>query len=342
MKYTLSIFTLFYFTFCYACLNISGTNIDGEYTSLDMLEFIKSPTDYPDQDKITRELERLNDELLEAEGFTKDDIFCDIAGYMIYNGDYEAAIEYLKENVVEKNLNYSYSSNIAVAYELVGNLDSALYYTNKAIEIDPNSHEGSEWIHARILEVTQKLNADPNWLDNNNFFEFEISTTEEPTIFSDSSDDLLDFAWALGYQLKERTYFVKPEDQDKIVGHLLLILADLYAREYDTGESKATYQLAAEYDSEISELVEARLDFIIAFEEENNIESYEYTDETGYNLNHDNKKDAYENEIHYSNQYLDDIIEDNKSNSVLPILYWVFGILLLTVLLLAVFLNRKK
>ena len=56
---TLVLFSItFYST---ACLNLSGTNIDGEFNSIDMLDPLHEPTNYPSKHSIYMDLARLFD-----------------------------------------------------------------------------------------------------------------------------------------------------------------------------------------------------------------------------------------------------------------------------------------
>lgn len=62
---------------------------------------------------------------------------------------------------------YAINANYGTALELTGEIDSALFYIKKGIELNPKSHKGSEWVHVRILETKIKLRDKPDYLENN-------------------------------------------------------------------------------------------------------------------------------------------------------------------------------
>ncbi|RYY54780.1 MAG: tetratricopeptide repeat protein [Chitinophagaceae bacterium] len=47
---------------------------------------------------------------------------------------------------------YRIAANLAVVYELNGELDQALAMLDRALKLDPDSHHSSEWIHKQILQ----------------------------------------------------------------------------------------------------------------------------------------------------------------------------------------------
>ena len=245
-----------------ACLNISGHNLDGEWTDLEMVPFLTEPNRYPESNQIRSELSDLKLALEDAFADTlRDQIHCDIAAYMILEGRVEAARDYLYKNVKQKVDNYNYAANLGVAHELLGNLDSAYYWTKTGTEINPDSHHQSEWIHVRILEIKLALEENPNWWEENTIFGFEIPEGKLP-IEMDVIEDLEDpdlFYEQLYFQLNERTFFVKPDGGNPIIGRSLLLLADIGSRLYDVEEPVETYALAMYYDSTLVEVCEKRL-----------------------------------------------------------------------------------
>jgi len=281
-----------------ACLNLSGTNIDGEFSNdMLMLPHLSEPTFYPSKSSIYNDLSKLfenTDDLIPGDNF-----YTDVAALYIFDGQYQRAINLLNENINDKETNYNFCSNIGVAYELVGQLDSALYWTKKGVELNPESHRKSEWIHIRILEIEIEMQKDPNWLSKHNIFDFELPLDSSFITFPDNLA-LESFIDELGFQLRERTYFVKPHHQDKLVASLILILADGIAKKYDTHKSKDTYLLAAQYDSTLVETVNMRLAHISRIEEDLGLEHYEYTDANGLTITNDAYKEKHVKSGDYS------------------------------------------
>lgn len=95
---------------------------------------------------------------------------------------------------------YATAANLGTAYELEGRLADALTWITRGIERNPDSHEGTEWLHVAILKAKQKLAADPAWLAQHSVLD-EAGTRP-------ASEVVL----AIEYQLNERLVFVQPED----------------------------------------------------------------------------------------------------------------------------------
>jgi len=75
-------------------------------------------------------------------------------GYvLVLQHKYSEALEiYLNIEKLQPN-RYATASNIGTIYELMGENKKAHEWISKAIKINPKSHEGSEWLHLKILET---------------------------------------------------------------------------------------------------------------------------------------------------------------------------------------------
>ena len=262
MKKIALLVVFFAATYALACLNISGRNLDGESTELDFITFFSeySIPEKKTEKEIREEMNNIKRWIKNANSDERrDELYCDMGAWMIYQDKFQEAIDYMHKNVKSKYKNYSYYSNLGVAHELNGNMDSAYYWTQKGVETNPDSHWGSEWIHLKILEAQLAMEDDPNWLDNNNVLGYKLGQDSIPLEIPDDADPA-GLCHEIVYQLYERTYWVKPEN--KVVGNLLLALADIYSKYWDTKESIGTYELAVEYDPDLKEVVDKRLDYI--------------------------------------------------------------------------------
>jgi hypothetical protein len=164
---------------------------------------------------------------------------------------YDQAIQlYLNIEKIQPN-RYSTASNIGTAYELVGQNENALKWIEKAIEINPESHDNSEWLHAKILEA--KINGEEFYTTNfllNTDFGSEL--TPKTTL---SKHHLLKLSDVLFFQLNERMSFIKPKD--KIVAQLLFDLGNTKFLLGHYFDAKADYKLAKEYGFE-NPLIDSR------------------------------------------------------------------------------------
>jgi tetratricopeptide (TPR) repeat protein len=160
---------------------------------------------------------------------------------LIILGRYEEAIKiYLDIEKIEPN-KYSTASNIGTAYELSGQNENALKWIKRAIEIDPKSHNGSEWLHVKILEAKIKGSSfyTSKFLINTDFGKDSLPIT------SLSKQELHKLSDALYFQLNERISFVAPKDI--IVGQLLFELGNISILLGRHADALQDYDLALDY-----------------------------------------------------------------------------------------------
>jgi tetratricopeptide (TPR) repeat protein len=171
----------------------------------------------------------------------KVNFLIDAGVIMIMQKKYEDAKEnYLKIEQLEPN-RYATASNLGTVYELLGDNQNALVWIKKAVEINPQSHQGSEWLHVKILEA--KINGDQSitsdFLINANF-----GTNPNPAATL-TKGELLNLREALFFQLNERVTFIKPKD--KIVANLLFDLANINYLLDQKADAITIYEKAREY-----------------------------------------------------------------------------------------------
>lgn len=129
---------------------------------------------------------------------------------------------------------YQIASNLGTAYELNSKNDSALKYIKRGLQLNPNDHEGSEWIHIKILEAKQKLKTDPSYLDKQSVLQLSEKQKKDSAIRNQ-----------LDIQLKERVPFTP--GPDAIMVSLFNDLGDLSANLRSIEYARAYYQIAKDY-----------------------------------------------------------------------------------------------
>lgn len=184
---------------------------------------------------------------------TKDlDYLSDMGYLLIVQGKYNEALNlYLNIEKIEPN-RYSTASNLGTLYELMGENQKAYIWIKKSIEINPESHKGSEWLHLRILEAKIKKLKDVSgqFLINTNF-----GTSSEPkTKLSKKEVDKL--TQSIYYQVNERMSFIEPKD--KIISILLFELGNLAELKGENNSALATYRTARLYGYD-GDLIVARM-----------------------------------------------------------------------------------
>lgn len=130
---------------------------------------------------------------------------------------------------------YSIIANLGTTYELSGQNEKALEYIRKGIEINPNSHGGSEWIHVKILETKIALEKDPDYLSDHSVLNLSSKQKQSQKTFNQ-----------LYIQLQERFPF-SPKEVNPIMADLFVELGDYYFETISFEHAKAFYQLAQNY-----------------------------------------------------------------------------------------------
>ena len=184
---------------------------------------------------------------------TKDlDYLSDQGLLLILLKRYQEAINlYLVIERIKPN-RYSTASNLGTAYELIGQNENALKWIQKAVAINPRSHNHSEWIHVKILEAKIKGEQFYNtaFLLNT---DFGSDLLPKSTL---NKNKLKKLSNALYYQLNERVSFVKPKE--KIVAQLLFDLGNVAFLLGNFHDAVTNYELAKQYGFS-DQLIEARI-----------------------------------------------------------------------------------
>ncbi|MDX2302331.1 MAG: tetratricopeptide repeat protein [Microscillaceae bacterium] len=149
----------------------------------------------------------------------------DYALWLSRIGKVEEALEIMQKLNQEHPNEYILMANLGTFYELNGKPKEALYWIQKAIEKNPKSHYGSEWIHVKILEAKLKIKEDPNWLKNHRVLDVDFSKYNAVPLDEETLVDLEELEQHLKYQLEERIPYTP--SPDPIVYQLLMEMASL-------------------------------------------------------------------------------------------------------------------
>ncbi|MFL5728162.1 MAG: tetratricopeptide repeat protein [Cytophagaceae bacterium] len=129
----------------------------------------------------------------------------------------------LKELVRQYPNEYNINANLGTAYELNGDPRQALKYIQRAVEINPLSHNGSEWIHVKILETKIQMDRNPLYLKNTSIIGLYVEL--DKSYSKKELDSLNKIKEELVWQLTERINFV--DAPDPVVANLLSDLGRL-------------------------------------------------------------------------------------------------------------------
>jgi tetratricopeptide (TPR) repeat protein len=175
----------------------------------------------------------------------------DYGAALIRVGDYEQARVFFEELEKSAPGNYSTAANLGTAYELLGQPVKALEWIKEGVRRNPASHEGSEWLHVKILEAKLMLAKEPGWLKSHSVSGADFGTEPAPAKpslprdFLGNPKSLEGVRDSLFYQLHERLYFVSPPEP--IVADLLFDLGNALAHTLSLEHASAVYGLSLEF-----------------------------------------------------------------------------------------------
>lgn len=164
---------------------------------------------------------------------------------LMYLGRSPEAVELLQQLEKEKSGQYFIAANLGTAYELSGDNEDALRWINEGIRRNPDSHEGTEWLHAKILEAKIAQQKDPNYFKKHSVLELQPQTLGEDLSIGQQNISRKKLAEAIQYQLAERLQFVKPPDP--AVASLLFDYAAIEAVSTTLESAKSILEMAMEY-----------------------------------------------------------------------------------------------
>ena len=183
------------------------------------------------------DLKTTESKLLSAPTSEKYKYISNYCATLIKLGRHREAISILENLLKDKPNEYEINANLAVAYELNGQIDKALNFLKKSISISPNSHNESEWFHLSILEAAINLR-------ENNLNPQDISVLK---LQSDTSNKI---GFQISYQLKERIPLTKATNN--LLSKVIEESADFYSANISLEWAIELYAIAIGYSSENS------------------------------------------------------------------------------------------
>lgn len=195
----------------------------------------------------------------------------DYAAVLMHLGRAAAAVPILEKLEREQPGKYATAANLGTAYELTGKDAEALRWIREGIRRDKNAHDGTEWLHARILEVKLALAGDPKWLEKSSVLGLDFGNGPIPLMpkkgwpanntGKPAKADAV--RHAISFQLHERLEFVPPPEP--VVGDLLFDLANLWMLTRDLESAELLFAEAIRYGAPRTELAKRRQAYIRGF-----------------------------------------------------------------------------
>ena len=186
---------------------------------------------------------------------------------LIYQENYAAATRLFVQIEALYPGRHRTAANLGTALELMGRDALALRWIRLGIRRDRREHEGTEWLHARILMAKLALKDDPRFLEGRSVAGIAFDTAVVPSLpatYPRGNDGQpvkpYELERAFAYQLQERLPFVKPKDP--VVANLLADWATLNLAGGPIENADALYRLAQRYGEPRTPLMAARLQHI--------------------------------------------------------------------------------
>lgn len=185
----------------------------------------------------------------------------------IYLGKHESAVKKLEILIKQYSFEYNVVITYAVALELTEKYKEALMYLKKAIKLNPDSHEGSEWIHVKILEYVVKNGTKA---PSSSILGIDFGNDSIPVAPMDIKIEKL--KTELQFQLQDRLFFVEGK-KDPVYGSLLFDYANCLVLMDHLSASVEFFQMAKDYGFE-SPVLDKRLKRYSDWKEKNNPEKH--------------------------------------------------------------------
>jgi hypothetical protein len=135
------------------------------------------------------------------------------------------------------------------------------------VKRNPGAHEGTEWLHVRILEAKLALASDPAWLTTHSVLGLDFGSAATPAFPTQWPQGryVPSTLAALRYQLRERIAFVAPPDP--IIADLVADYARLVALDAVIEQALPIYDLALAYHPARADAVKRQRDTLAAIVE---------------------------------------------------------------------------
>jgi len=196
---------------------------------------------------IEKKLIKIGKHLMSSDDYK---LVSDYAVLLLKGGKAKEALEIFKKLSKHYPNEYQIASNLGTAYEINGKPELALKYIKHGIELNPNSHEGSEWVHVKVLEAKLKLVKDKTYLKENSVLSLSIDNLSD----SEIKNQIL-------VQVKERFPFSPGPNQ--IMASLLMDLGDCFANSSSIEYAKVFYTIAKEYYGANEKIAAAKINEMV-------------------------------------------------------------------------------
>ena len=169
----------------------------------------------------------------------------DYAVALMYLGRSKEAVELLQTLEKEQPGIYYTAANLGTAYELSGDNEKALHWIQEGIRRNPDSHDGTEWLHVKILQAKIAQQKSSDYFKKHSVLGFRPEDIHDEIVIDGEKFPVKEVQRAIEYQLAERLQFVKP--RDPAVASLLFDYAAIEAAINSMETAKGVLKMAMEF-----------------------------------------------------------------------------------------------
>jgi len=256
-----------------ACLNLTEKNLDGKDVSIDGGPdpeiYSQSTEDW--QAKLATLDERLR--IIDPKSSVARESLNDRGVCLAHLGRAPEALALFEKLEKEAPGSYQTAANLGTCYELCGRDKDALRWIRIGMKLNPESHEGTEWLHVAILEAKLALARDPGWLTTHSVLGYDFGNELRPKVPAELADAASRdrVRKALRYQLGERMPLVPAPDP--VVGDLLFDLGNLCALMTTAHRGEEVMKDALRYGTPRAALAKKRRDYFASFDKKEDMAS---------------------------------------------------------------------
>ena len=196
---------------------------------------------------IEKKLKKLEEQLRQTHDYK---LLSDYAVLLLKAGQTKTALDILSTLSKYYPDEYQIAANLGTAYELSGDLENAYNYIERGMKLNPDSHEGSEWVHLKILDTKKLLTVRNDYLETQSV----LNLTEDQKKDSMIRKQIL-------IQVRERFPFTP--GPDPIMADILVDLGDCFANTASIEFAKVLYNIAQLYYGADEDLTNAKINEMI-------------------------------------------------------------------------------
>ena len=221
-----------------ACLNLYTVNNEGQ-----SIEYEGLPVFYRSFDT------KYSQAFIDLVGWPQKEItdykiLSDVGFHLTHLKRFDEALGIFRWLYTKHPNEYKIISNLGTLYELTGQLDSAYFYIQNAVNINPNSHWGSEWVHLSILEAKIQMAKNPYWIYKNKVL--NLNSKGKLELYNNRNLSIMETIYHISYQLEERIPFTP--SHDLILANVLNELGEMLETHLSVTDAYVAYKMASHYD----------------------------------------------------------------------------------------------